>query len=167
MCQESHCTYMADTLSRAPLQDSIEGNNVSSIEVEYFVEFIRAVLPASTDHLKTYSQAQANNEICSKLIKFCNSAGQPEIIFVRNLKITYDFEITLTLSNTLLLYQVLIAITSNMRQQTLEKIHHDHQKCRLRVASSIWWTGVSNAVENLSKALIPMLKSIQSSATIM
>ena len=37
-----------------------------------------------------------------------------------------------------------------MRQQTLAKIHNGHQgiqRCRLRVASSVWWPVVANAIE--------------------
>ena len=37
-----------------------------------------------------------------------------------------------------------------MRQETLNRIHHGHQgiqRCKLRVASSVWWPGVSSAVE--------------------
>ena len=37
-----------------------------------------------------------------------------------------------------------------MRQETLAKIHHGPQGihcCRLRVASSVWWPGVTTAIE--------------------
>ena len=38
-----------------------------------------------------------------------------------------------------------------MRQETLDKIHHGHQgiqRCKLRIASSVWWPGVSTAIEH-------------------
>ena len=38
-----------------------------------------------------------------------------------------------------------------MRQETLKKIHHGHQgiqQCKSRVASSVWWPGVSSAIEH-------------------
>ena len=53
--------YTANTLSRAPLQNSTQAEITTSTEVEHFVDAIRAVLPASTDHLKAYAQAQAND----------------------------------------------------------------------------------------------------------
>ena len=42
-----------------------------------------------------------------------------------------------------------------MRQQTLAKIHNGHQgiqRCRLRVASSVWWPGVANAIEQFVRS---------------
>ena len=113
----------------------------------------RAVLPASTDSLKACAQAQANDRICSKLIAFCKSGWPTRNQLCRELKEYWSIQGNLTLSDALLLYvyQARIVVPSCMRLQTLEKIHQGHQgiqRCRLRVDSSVWWPGVSKAVEN-------------------
>ena len=114
------------------------------------MQTITAGLPASADRLQAYANAQANDRICSKLIEFCTKGWPARNQLSRELKEYWRFQGNLTLSNTLLLYQARIVIPSNMRQQTLAKIHNGHQgiqRCRLRVASSVWWPGVTNAIE--------------------
>ena len=140
--------YTADTLSRAPLCEAVD--TTTSTETENFVQMITAGLPASANRLEAFSKAQANDTICSKLIEFCKSGWPPRNQLDRGLKDYWRFRGDLTLSNTLLLYQSRIVIPLSMRQETLEKIHHGHQgiqRCRLRVASSVWWPGVSSAIE--------------------
>ena len=65
--------YTADTLSRAPLKNPCDAAAVLSGETEQFVQAIRAVLPASADRLEAFAKSQANDKICSQLIKFCRS----------------------------------------------------------------------------------------------
>ena len=115
--------YTADTLSRAPLRDSTQADITTSTEVEHFVNAARAVLPASTDSLKAYAQAQANSRICSKLIEFCKSGWPTRNQLCRELKEYWSIRGNLTLNDALLLYQAHIVVPSCMRQQTLEKIH--------------------------------------------
>ena len=140
--------YTANTLSGVPLCEAVD--TTTSTETENFVQMITAGLPASTNHLEAFSKAQANDAICSKLIEFCKSGWPPRNQLDRGLKDYWRFQGDLTLSNTLLLYQSRIVIPLSMRQETLEKIHHGHQgiqRCRLWVASSVWWPGVSSAIE--------------------
>ena len=147
--------YTADTLSRAPLHEAEEATSCSSTEMEQFVQVITAGLPASTDRLEAFSKAQANDSICSKLIEFCTFGWPPRNQLSRDLKEYWRFQGNLTLSNALLLYQGRIVIPLSMRQETLAKIHHGHQgipHCRLRVASSVWWAGVTSAIEQFVQA---------------
>ena len=142
--------YTADTLSRAPLQEHSQSHSVSSMETEQFVETIRAVLPASAECLERYAQVQRSDRICSKLIEFCKSGWPTRNQLSRELKDYWRFRGNLTLCNSLLLYQARIVVPTSMRQETLEKIHHGHQgiqRCRLRVSSSVWWPGITSAIE--------------------
>ena len=44
-----------------------------------------------------------------------------------------------------------------MRQETLAKMHHGYQgiqRCRLWVASSVWWPGVSNKIEQFVQSCL-------------
>ena len=142
--------YTTDTLSRAPMPESTETPHCHSTEVEQFVQAIITGLPASTDRLEVFSKAQANDSICSKLIEFFKSGWPSRNKLDRILKDYWRFRANLTLSNSLLLYQSRIVIPSSMRQEILAKIHHGHQgihRCRLRVATSVWWPGVTTAIE--------------------
>ena len=142
--------YTADTLSRAPLKNPCDAAAVHSGETEQFVQAIRAVLPASADRLEAFAKSQANDKICSQVIKFCRSGWPPRNKLNRELKEYWRYRGCLTLSNNLLLYQARIVVPSEMRQETLNRIHHGHQgiqRCKLRVAFSVWWPGVSSAIE--------------------
>ena len=66
--------YTADTLSRAPLKEIPDTNNSTFLqEIEQFVQEITAAFPASPDRLDSYSKAQAEDSICSRLIEYCTS----------------------------------------------------------------------------------------------
>jgi len=144
--------YTADALSRAPLKGASDASGCSlSDEIERFVQAVTASLPANQDRLDSYRKAQAEDNICSKLIEYCTSSWPVRNKLSRDLKDFWRFRGELTLSGTLLLYQSRIVVPASMRQVTLEKIHHGHQgiqRCRMRVSSSVWWPGVSREMEN-------------------
>ena len=106
---------MADTLSRAPIHESIETLNGNSIEVEQFIQTIITGLPADADRLEVFSKAQGNDSICSKLIEFCKSGWPSRNKLDRILKDYWRFRGNLTHSNSLLLHQSRIVIPSSMR----------------------------------------------------
>jgi len=148
--------YTADTLSRAPLKEIPDANSsTSSQEIEQFVQAITAAFPASPDHLDSYSKAQAENSICSRLIEYCTSGWPNRSKLSRELKDFWRYGGELTLSGTLLLYQSRIIIPESMRQATLGKIHQGHQgilRCRMCVPASVWWPGVSKDMEAYIKS---------------
>jgi len=43
-----------------------------------FLDAIKAMLPASTDSLKAIAQSQANYQLCSILIEFCELGWPPK-----------------------------------------------------------------------------------------
>ena len=139
-------------LSRAPIQDFSDSKiPFNSEETETFVQVVMASLPADQDRLNSYSKAQAEDNICLKLIEYCTSGWPTRNALPRELKDYWKYCGELTLSGKLLLYNSRIVIPTIMRQQTLEKIHHGHQgiqRCRMRVFTSVWWPGVSKGIEN-------------------
>ena len=67
----------------------------------------------------------------------------------------------LSFYKNLLLYGSRIVVPTNLRNETLHKIHQGHQgiqRCRLRIASSVWWPGVSKAIESYVKNCPQCLK---------
>ena len=148
--------YLADTLSRAPLKVPSEGlNTLTDQEVENFVEAVVSSLPASADRINVYRQAQARDTECRTLIEYCKS-GWPEKHKVKGeLKRFWQVRGELTCSNDLLLFRSRIIVPKSLRGETLQKIHTGHQGivcCRLRVAESVWWPGVSHEVEHFIKS---------------
>ena len=80
-------------------------------------------------------------------LKFCTS-GWPDRS--RDLKEYWRHCGGLTLPNGLLLFQSRTVIPLDLRNETLQKIYHGHQgiqRCRFRVASSVWWPRVVSAIE--------------------
>ena len=142
--------YTADTLSRAPLQETADKSGLIPSETEQFVQSITASLPASEERLEMYAKAQATDKLCAQLIEFCTSGWPSRNQLSRELKDYWRYRGSLTLTNGLLLYQTRIVVPSSLRQQVLQKIHLGHQgiqRCRLRVATSVWWPGVTSAIE--------------------
>ena len=68
----------------------------------------------------------------------------------------------LSLYDDLLLYGSWIIVQAKLQQTTLYKTHPGHQgiqRCRLRIASSVWWPGVSKASEHYVQNCPQYLKS--------
>ena len=62
----------------------------------------------------------------------------------------------------LLLYGSRIVIPASLQQQILQKVHHGHQgiqRCRLRISTSVWWPGISKAIETFIKSCPQCVKS--------
>ena len=113
-----------------------------------------------------YAKAQATDKLCIQLIEFCTSGWPSRNQLSRELKDYWKYRGSLTLTNGLLLYQTRIVVPSSLRQQTLHKIHLGHQgiqRCRLRVASSVWWPGVTSAIEQFVLGLKQIVRSFEAS----
>ena len=99
-----------------------------------------------------------------KLLNTVSQDGQQETNWAEKWKISGDFvEIDLILSNSLLLYQSKIVVPTSMQQMTLEKIYHGHygiQHYRMQASSSVWWPGVSTAVERFVQHVLWVKKTL-------
>jgi len=126
--------YIPDTLSRAPIPSQLDNFDVMSAnDIEFFINMLTELLPANTDRLNVYRQAQVSDEICSKLLYYCRS-GWPSHKPKGELGNYWNFQAGMSLSHDLLLYGTRIVVPKNLRQETLQKIHQGHQgiqQCRL------------------------------------
>ena len=102
-----------------------------------------------------YTDKRKQEIQCRTLIEYCKS-GWPEKHKVKGeLKRFWQVRGELTYSNDLLLFRSRIIVPKSLRGETLQKIHAGHQgivRCRLRVAESVWWPGVSHEVEHFIKS---------------
>ena len=130
-------------------------------QTELFVESVVEALPAQKDSLEKYRQAQATDEICSKIMEFCHSGWPAQHSIKGDLKKYWHVRSELTVAQNLLLFRQRIVVPKCLRKETLSKIHSGHQgilRCRLRVSNSVWWPGVSGEVEKYVQSCSECLK---------
>ena len=65
---------IADALSRAPLSDVYLSDEDFNAEVETYLNTVRKTLPASEKHLMTIQHQQEGDEICQKIVTYCNTS---------------------------------------------------------------------------------------------
>ena len=115
--------------------------------MESYIDAIVAQLPASSDCLLQYRDAQHSDPTCSEVINYCKTKW-PEQHAMKTILAT------LSLHNDLLLFRDHIVVPHTLRCRTMEKIHQGHQRitrCRLRVKSSVWWPGITNEIGSYVK----------------
>ena len=90
--------------------------------------------------------AQAQDEILSKVIHYCKEAW-PEKNLKGPVKKFWMIRNELSLHDDLLLRGSKIAISSDLKQEILHKLHEGHQgivNCHLCAKESVWWPGISD-----------------------
>ena len=143
--------YTADALSRAPIPET--GDSDLEEEVQAFVDGVTQYsLPASKGRLEEYMEAQKQDPILSQVCRYCESEW-PDKKFIPPVLIPYyQARESLTVCNDLLLFNERIVVPKALRKETLQRVHSGHQgveKCRARVAVSVWWPGVYRDVQTM------------------
>ena len=141
--------YTADALSRslAPLDDN---GDISSRDVDCFVNAMILSLPASPDRLQIYKTAQAEDKICQQISSFCKEGWPDQLVRSKQLHPYWGARHKFTTVDGLLLYGSCIVVPSSLQEETLNKIHTGHlgvQKCLLRSRTSVWWPGMSSQLK--------------------
>jgi len=142
--------YTADTLSRAPVAESEPDDNSLQEEVEAFVNsVVERSLPATEQRLDAYRHAQEQDPVCQQVTEYCRQGwprkrpSRPDIVPYWNARAL------LTVCGRLLMYGHRIVVPKSLQKETMQKIHAGHQgieRCRARIASSVWWPGVSQQI---------------------
>ena len=141
--------YTADTLSRAPLPNTITPSHLKET-TEFFIKAIVSQLPASKDRLESYRIAQASDSTCSTLLTYCREGWPQRHTLKGDLVPYWSAKSELTVHDHLLLFRDRIVIPKCLQSETLQKIHQGHQgiqRCRERISRSVWWPGVSREIE--------------------
>ncbi|KAG1671242.1 Transposon Ty3-I Gag-Pol polyprotein [Nymphon striatum] len=145
--------HTADALSRAPVDIQSDDEFNKECEVEAHVNMIMQALPASNARLDEIRIKQLEDNVCSQLVTFCKLDCWPNWAQTHpDLKIYWNQQQYLTVTEGLLLYQSRIVIPNDLRTSILEKIHEGHQgitKCRALARESVWWPGLSSELKNL------------------
>ena len=142
----------ADALSRAPVDgpDSQDATLVDNVEI--FAAQTLDLLPASQKKLLEIRDAQREDAILRQVVQYVQ-AGWPAYIPEQPLLRPYwSNRERFTIVDDLLLYDERLVIPVNLRMDMLNKIHHGHlgmTKCRARAQQSVWWPGLSLAIQDL------------------
>ena len=117
---------------------------------KWFMPTVVSHLPASKEYLKRFHQQQSEDSICSKLSTYLSTGWPSKYSLPHFLKPYWTVCGELSLHEGLLLYGSQIVIPTPLQKQILQKIHYGHQgiqRCRLRISTSVWWPGISKAIE--------------------
>ena len=132
--------YATDALSRAPMQGKSEEELQEEVEA-YVNHVIRSSIPATTQRLEEYRQAQIVDAECSQVREYCQTHWPTKHSIESLLKPYWKVRGSLTLVDDLLLYNSRIVVPLSLRRETMLKIHEGHQgveRCRERVRLSVW-----------------------------
>ena len=142
--------YTADTLSRAPVSGSESDDKALQEEVEVFVNSVTVhTLPATEQRLKTYRDAQGQDPVCQQVTEYCQHGWPRKRPTRPDVAPFWNARASLTVCNQLLMYDHRIVVPKSLQKETMQKIHAGHQgieRCRARIASSVWWPGVSQQI---------------------
>ena len=155
--------YMTDTLSRFPVHQIPDAAVLTQQkEVEHFIQTVVTQLPDSKDRLERCCHAQLTDRICTAVRNYRISGWPRRQTLTKNLLPHWQVHGELSLYEDLLLYGTQIIVPIKLQNETLYKIYLGYQgihKCHLSITSSVWWPGVSKAIENCIKNWSQCLKS--------
>ena len=142
---------LADTLSRAPVQDRRPEDAQLERETNAFVYQVLEGLPATESRLQEIKDRQQDDAICKQVISFCEHGWPPKSQVEGPVKKFYSVSAELSVEDGLLLRGSRIVIPSSLQTDMLKRIHKGHQgigKCRERARHSVWWPGLNSQLEN-------------------
>ena len=143
---------VADTLSRSPVSSPTSEDTRFNSEVDAFVDLMLQSLPATEKRLQQIQQAQKEDAVCCKLIKYCLEGWPDKNLLPGPIKPYIHVAAELTVQNDLLLRGSRIVIPVSLQIEILDKLHSAHQgihKCRQRAQQSVWWFGLNRQLTDL------------------
>ena len=145
---------IADALSRAPVGKPEQTDLSFVCEVETQAAIAITSLPATDRRLHEIRNAQRTDPVCAEIIRCCTEGWPHYCPESPILKPYFPHRGNLTIVDDLLLYGERIVIPAALQLEVLGQIHQGHQgivKCRARAKQSVWWPGLSNAIEQTVK----------------
>ena len=118
---------IADTLSRAPTAAASDADTQFSHDVEMFVNTVMSSLPATEQRLTEIAYEQTADEICKRLIQYCQSGWPTKHQVPQPLKPYYSVSAELNIQQGLLMRNNRIVIPSFLHSDMLDKLHTGHQ----------------------------------------
>ena len=145
---------IADTLSRAPAESPTDSDREFEIQSQAFVNVVLQSIPATEQRIQQIRESQQKDNVCVQVMRFCQSQWPDKALLPNNIQPYYSVRAELSVENGLLMRGCRLVIPLELRPKMLNKIHEGHlgiTKCRARARQSIWWPGVSLALEQKVK----------------
>ena len=157
------CQISADALSRAPVNSPNTSDVQFCEEVETFACSTVDQLPATAQRLQEIIEAQRNDEVCMQVRGYCQAGWPAYMPHQPLLRPYWENRAHLAVVDDLLLYDERIVIPQALRLDILDCIHCGHlgiNKCSARARMSVWWPGLSVAIEDMVKACFTCTKEL-------
>jgi transposase InsO family protein len=145
---------IADTLSRAPVENISQSDTDFENETKAFVDVVMSNLPASQNRIELIKTESAKDEICRNLISYCRDGWPEKSKLNEKLGPYWTMQGKFTVHDNLLFKGTRIVIPHSLQNEILNRVHDGHQgivKCRERARSSVWWLGLSSQLEAVVK----------------
>ena len=109
-------------------------------------------LPATAQHLSEIIKSQRNDEVCMQVRGYCQAGWPAYMPHQLLLRPYWKSRVHLAVIDDLLLYDECIVIPQALRLDILDCMHRGHLgigKCCTRAQVSVWWPGLSVAIEDM------------------
>ncbi len=147
--------HIPDTLSRAHLGEVIEVSSVQA-EIEEHVDAVMESLPFSKQMWnKLTEETQKDGELQRLRDRIEQGWLKP------SMRDYYHFRDELAVLNGVILKGTRIVVPHSMRNEMLKIIHEGHlgtEKCRRRARSALYWPGMNDDIEIMTKQCAPCQK---------
>ena len=152
----------ADTLSRAPISNTTPRDELTSEDVDAYIQMAVQSLPATESRLESVRLHQESDSVCKQVVSYCLN-GWPKKSKIQTLvKPFYSVAGELTIQDGLLMRGSRLVISTEMQAEVLTQLHASHQgisKSRLRARQSVWWPGMSADLEKVVRSCTECAKS--------
>eukprot|EP00731_Ephydatia_muelleri_P013230 Em0007g540a len=141
---------IADTLSRAPSNEVYQEEKEFRAEIQAYVDLVVRNIPTSEPKMLEIKQAQQKDEICQKVIQYCQEGWPDKSLVKGEWKQFFHVASELSVEDGLLLRGNRIVIPMALRAPVLNRLHEGHlgiNKCRDRARESVWWPGLNRELE--------------------
>eukprot|EP00731_Ephydatia_muelleri_P009037 Em0004g1375a len=130
---------IADTLSRAPSNEVYQEEKEFRAEIQAYVDLAVRNIPTSEPKMLEIKQAQQKDEICQKVIQYCQEGWPDKSLVKGEWKQFFHVASELSVEDGLLLRGNRIVIQMALRAPVLNRLHQGHlgiNKCRDRARES-------------------------------
>ena len=143
--------YVADTLSRAHQQDSVE--DIDSEEIQLAVHTLINNLPITEARLVDIQQATDQDSQLQRLRQFIEQGWPSNINNVpQDLHGYWKVREKLCIADSLILLGDCLVIPASRQTKVLQSIHEGHlgiEKCKSRAKMCVYWPNINDSIEQL------------------